>query len=301
MGVQRSGLLAALVSLLALGAVSLQPRTEPLGPVLGQPSWAIVKQGETLLDIAFDHSLGFQQVVRLNPEVDVWIPEEGTRVLLPTEVILPAGPREGLLLNVPEMRLYDFRGPEGVRIVAAAVGDRAVPTPTGEFRIGRKRIDPVWNVPESIRLERPELPARVAPGPDNPLGDRWMTLGRSSYGLHGTNNRWSIGHDATHGCVRLYNRDMHQLFDRTEEGTPIRIIYQPIKLGRRGEAIYLEAHPDIYLLDRDPVASTLVQLLALGLDGFVDRDQVRRVVGEARGQPVAVGTLPPGLTSEPTS
>jgi L,D-transpeptidase ErfK/SrfK len=291
------GAAVSLVQLLALaaapppGALALTSQPERLAPIVGVRARTVVQEGETLLDIAFSFGLGFDQVVRLNPGVDVWIPEPGTRVELPTQTILPSAPPRGLVINVPEMRLYDFSVEAAPAVLAVAVGDAADPTPQGEFRIGEKRLDPTWRVPESIRRERPELPARVPPGPHNPLGDRWMTLGTSSYGIHGTSNRWSVGHGATHGCVRLYNRDMHALFERVPEGTPVRIVYQTVKIGRRGNGVFLEAHPDLYGLVRDPVASTRVRLLVLGLDAFVDRDLAERIIREARGTPVRVGTI----------
>jgi L,D-transpeptidase ErfK/SrfK len=296
---QRSVVLSLLqLAVLAAGpAHALTPHPGQLSPIVGQPSRTVVGEGDTLLDIAFSFGVGFEQVVRLNPHVNVWIPEPGTPVELPTQTVLPSVPHEGLVINLPEMRLYDFRVEKGPDVIAVAVGDATDPTPLGSFRIGEKRLDPVWRVPDSIRRERPELPATVPPGPDNPLGDRWMTLGRSSYGIHGTNNRWSIGHDATHGCVRLYNRDMHALFDRTPEGTAVQVVYQPVKLGRLGDGIFIEAHPDLYGLERDLVVSTRVRLLVLGLDTFVDRRLVERVVREARGTPVRVGTLPETPTS----
>jgi L,D-transpeptidase ErfK/SrfK len=298
--------LGAAVSLIPTLMLALAPvagvRAGPpdpgeLAPIVGTPARTVVQEGETLLDIAFSFGLGFEQVARLNRRVDVWIPEPGTRVELPTQAILPAGSAEGLVLNVPEMRLYDFSVEGAPRVIAVAVGEPADPTPLGEFRIGQKRVDPDWRVPESIRRERPELPSTVPAGPDNPLGDRWMTLGSSSYGIHGTNNRWSVGLDATHGCVRLYNREMRELFDRVPEGTRVRIVYQTVKLGRRANGIFIEAHPDLYGRVRDPLAATRIQLRTLGLDGRVDRDLVERTVREAQGTPVRVGAVPEIPTS----
>lgn len=259
----------------------------------------MVKDGDTLLDIAERDRLGFAQVVNLNPEVDVWVPKAGTRIQLPTEYILPNAPREGLVINLPEMRLYDFSvNPDRPTVLAVAIGDAVDPTPVGEFRVGQKRVDPYWNVPESIRAERPDLPAVVPPGPNNPLGDRWLTLGTSSYGIHGTNNVWSIGRIATHGCVRLYNDDMRALFDRTRTGTRVRLLYQPVKLGQRNGVLYVEAHRDEYDRAPDAPSATLVQLIVLEqlgvIDGgSVDQERVRRVIQEARGAPVPIGRLEP--------
>jgi L,D-transpeptidase ErfK/SrfK len=268
-----------------------------LQPVLGAPRAVVIEKDDTLLDVAQRERLGFAQIVHLNPGVDIWVPPAGTRVLLPTEYILPNVPREGLVINLPEMRLYDFTvAGDQPSVLAVAIGDAVDPTPVGEFRIGNKRVNPAWNVPASIRAENPSLPAVVPPGPDNPLGDRWLTLGTSSYGIHGTNNVWSIGRIATHGCVRLYNDDMRALFDRTKSGTRVRIVYQAVKLGQRNGELYVEAHRDEYDMAFDAPAATLVHLIVLDALGVVDgrsidQDQVRRVIAEARGTPVRIGRL----------
>ena len=284
---------------LALGAAVLvaAAHTEPgaaarLRPLVGSWRSTLVEPDETLLDVAYRERLGFEAVARLNPGVDEWIPDPGTIVRLPTRLILPDVPEEGLVLNVPEMRLYDFRVRPEPEILAVAIGDGMDPTLLGEFRIGEKRVNPTWTVPESIRAEKPELPAQVPPGPDNPLGSLWMTIGTSSYGIHGTNIRWSIGRKATHGCVRLYEDDMQRLFERTPSGTRLRIVYQPYKWGAAGDAIYLEAHPDPYGRIPDPLAEAFAVPRALGLLDVIDLDQVARIVGEARGAPQRVGTLP---------
>jgi L,D-transpeptidase ErfK/SrfK len=161
------------------------------------------------------------------------------------------------VINLPEMRIYDFLADRGAPpVLAIAIGDVEDQTPVGEFRVGNKRLDPYWYVPDSIREENPNLPAVVPPGPETPLGDRWLTLGNSSYGIHGTNNVWSIGRLSTHGCIRLYNDDMRALYDRTKVGSRVRIVYQPVKLGIRQGALYLEAHRDVYGLTPDVLHAT---------------------------------------------
>jgi L,D-transpeptidase ErfK/SrfK len=250
--------------------------------------------------VAFRERLGFEPVLRLNPGLDEWIPPPGSVVHLPTRFVLPDVAPEGLVLNVPEMRLYDFRAKPLPDVYAAAVGDATDPTPLGAFRIGEKRIDPVWTVPASIRAEKPELPARVPPGPDNPLGKFWMTIGTTSYGLHGTNVRWSIGRMATHGCVRFYEEDIRRLFERTPSGTRLRIVYQPFKWGREGDALLLEAHPDLYGRLPDPLTAALAVPSALGLLSALDFERVAETVAAARGEPVRVGTLPPPTSTPPS-
>jgi L,D-transpeptidase ErfK/SrfK len=260
---------------------------------LGSLQTDFVEPKDTLLDVAARHRLGFEAVARLNPGLDPWIPPPGTVVRLPTRYLLPQAAPAGLVVNIPEMRLYDFGVSDGPEVLAVAIGDAEDPTPVGEFRIGGKRIDPEWRVPASIRAEKPELPAVVAPGPENPLGSRWLTIGNSSYGLHGTNVRWSIGRIATHGCVRLYEEDVVRLYDRVRQGTRLQLVYQPYKWGREGNRLLLEAHPDIYARIPDPLAAALEVPRALGLEAQLDIAAVRRVIQRASGVPTQVGTLPP--------
>jgi L,D-transpeptidase ErfK/SrfK len=208
------------------------------------------------------------------------------------------------VINVPEMQLYDFtRKGEAPEVFSIAIGDSIDPSLVGEFKVGRKRANPAWHVPKSILAERPELPPVVPPGPDNPLGPFWMTIGHTSYGIHGSNNEWSIGREATHGCIRLYNDQIERLFTRTREGTPLRLVYRTIKIGRRERTIYVESHPDVY--GRDPGAELAAweRLRELDLLRFVDESALRRAIAEATGIPVPVGALPapvePPLFEEP--
>jgi L,D-transpeptidase ErfK/SrfK len=277
-------------------------RAPTLRPLSGRSESVLVERDETLLDIAYRYRLGYEAVARLNPDVDPWIPAPGTVVHLPTRYILPDADEEGIVINLPEMRLYDFTVPDGPEVFALAIGDEASPSLIGEFAVGAKRTDPTWNVPASIRAEKPELPAQVPPGPDNPLGSRWLTIGRTSYGIHGTNTRWSIGREATHGCLRLYEDQIQRLFDRVGEGTRLQIVYQIAKWGRDASHIYIEAHPDLYRLRRDLFAELEVPR-ALGLLEILDLELVLRALEEARGIPVPVGTFPAPAspTSTPTS
>jgi L,D-transpeptidase ErfK/SrfK len=260
----------------------------------------LVEPGDTLLDVAARHRLGFEAVARLNPAVDPWIPDPGTIVQLPTRHLLPQVAPAGLVVNVPEMRLYDFGVEDGPEVFAVAIGDAEDPTPIGEFRVGAKRVDPEWRVPASIRAEKPELPEVVPPGPENPLGSRWLTIGNTSYGLHGTNVRWSIGRIATHGCVRLYEEDVVRLYARVREGTRLQLVYQPYKWGRDGDRLLLEAHPDVYGRFPDPLGAALETPRALGLAPRVDVVAVQRVLARADGVPTPVGTLPPRETPATT-
>jgi L,D-transpeptidase ErfK/SrfK len=152
--------------------VATDPRLASLPAVVGEASSDIVEDADdTILDIAYRHRLGFDRVTRMNPQIkNVWIPDPGTVVHLPTEHILPDPPWRGLIINVPEMQLYDFTVKDEPEVFAIAIGDEEDPSLYGEFKVGKKRTQPAWHVPKAILAERPDLPAVVPPGPDNPLG-----------------------------------------------------------------------------------------------------------------------------------
>lgn len=275
------------------------PPSSLLAPLVGKASVDRIASGDTLLDVAERHHLGFERVARLNPELDPWIPTTGARVRLPTLHVLPDAPHEGLVVNLPELQLYDFgRDRDEPEVLALAIGDELDPSLVGRFQIGRKRKDPVWHVPESIRAVRPELPDEVPPGPDNPLGPFWLTIGRTSYGIHGTNNRWSIGREATHGCLRLYNDVVERLYERTPTGTPLRILYQTVKLGLRDGILYVEAHPDRYRRDPERLANALAQLDRLGIELSDARALLAQTIDAARGEPVAIAVVPDRIEPE---
>jgi L,D-transpeptidase ErfK/SrfK len=289
------GFAALLVALATAPAVAAPLQPDPyewLQPVVGEDGSDLVIFGDTLLDLAFRNGVGYEALTTLNPDVDSWIPVPGTVVEVPSRAILPSAERKGLVINIPEMRLFDFTIEGGPEVISAAVGDLEDPTPIGNFLIRDKRTDPTWYVPKSIREEKPELPPQVAAGPDNPLGSRWMRIGDSGYGIHGTNTRWSIGREATHGCVRLYEEDVKRLFDRIPDGTPLQIVYQPYKWGRDGSQILFEAHPDRYHRIPDRLAAALAPIRDTGLFGHIDIERVWRAIDESRGVPVLVGKLP---------
>ncbi len=208
---------------------------------------------DTLLDIARRYDIGQEQIIRANPDVDRWLPGDGTRVIIPTRYILPAAPREGLVLNVPEMRLYYYPKPKPgetpvVKTFPVGIGRQDWGTPLGLTKIVGKVKDPTWTPPASIRKEHEEngdpLPAVVPAGPNNPLGQYAMRLaiGGGSYLIHGTNKAFGVGMRASHGCIRMMPEDIEYLFQQTPVGTPVRIVSETAKVGWFGGKLYLEIH-----------------------------------------------------------
>jgi L,D-transpeptidase ErfK/SrfK len=196
--------------------------------------------------------LGYEEMLRANPGIDPWLPGDGTEVVLPTRYVLPAGTRQGVLVNVAEYRLYFFRQKDGSAAVTTfpiSIGRMDWATPVGRHRIVSKQVKPAWYPPESIRAEHAAngdyLPMVVPPGPKNPLGEHAMRLSLSSYLIHGTNNPVGIGMQVTHGCIRMYPEDIEWLFPQVPVGTTVEIVNQPYKFGWAGGDLYLEAHPPL--------------------------------------------------------
>ena len=220
--------------------------------VIGAVATVTARQEDTLIDIARRHGLGYHDIVRANPGVNIWLPGEGTEVVLPTRFVLPPGPRSGIVLNLPEYRLYYFPEPregEPAYVLTYPISIRRMDweTPLGVTSVISKVKDPSWYPPQSVRDEheadgRP-LPRIVPPGPQNPLGRYAMRLGLPGYLIHGTNRPAGVGMRVTHGCIRMFPEDIEYLFPNVDVNTPVRIINEPVKLGWHADRLVMEVHP----------------------------------------------------------
>lgn len=257
---------------------------------------------DTLLDLARAHNLGYVETVAANPGVDPWVPGPGTRVVLPTAHILPDAPRNGIVLNLPEMRLYHFRA-GSVVTHPVGIGQEAWATPKGTTTVVRKTADPTWYPPASIRAEKPELPSMVPPGPDNPLGTHALYLGWPAYLIHGTNKPDGVGRRVSHGCVRMYPEDIVEMYNTVTAGTPVRVVNQPVKAGWRDGQLYLETHPTLSQVDQlevdgtmspDPLPDVYGVVRAAAGDEIdrVDWSTVEQVAAERRGIPIRISRDP---------
>ncbi|MEA3181339.1 MAG: L,D-transpeptidase ErfK/SrfK [Gammaproteobacteria bacterium] len=260
---------------------------------------------DTLLDIARRYSLGYEEIIRANPGVDMWLPGEGTDILLPGKRILPPGPREGVVVNLPEHRLYYFpktkKGEKPVVITyPVSIGKMDWSTPLGETRVVSKQKHPSWYPPESVRKEHlangDPLPKVVPAGPDNPLGDYAMRLavGGGSYMLHGTNNPMAVGMAITHGCIRMYPEDVAALFPLVPVGTKVWLINDPVKVAYVDGELLLEAHPPVD--SEGQTTEPNLELLSQQLDKAVGNDTAaihwdlaRDTLQAANGIPAVVG------------
>ena len=272
--------------------------------VIGAPQGYTIAEGDTLLDVGRYFDLGYNEIMEANPGVDPWLPPPGEVVVIPTEFVLPDSGGHGLVVNIPEMRLYYFRGGAS-RIVTThpvGLGRDEWRTPQGGFRVRGKTENPTWVIPDSIRaeriLDRGDARSSIPGGdPDNPLGVYRLELTLPMYALHGSNMPWGVGMQVSHGCIRLYNEDIAQLFRGVSVGTPGEFIYQPVKLGMRDRLIYVEVHPDIYKLR--PNAEDEAERL-LGRRGWadqVDRQLLRRALADQTGLPFIISLGAPFETA----
>ena len=218
--------------------------------VVGQVQVTIATKEDTLPDIARRFNLGYEEIVRANPGVDPWLPGDGREIVLPTQFVLPSAVRSGLVINIAAMRIFYFPpAKQGEKQVVythpIGIGKVGWSTPEGKTKVVTKQANPVWIPPASVRAEHKKngeiLPARVPPGPDNPLGAYKMTLGWPSYLIHGTNKPYGVGLRSSHGCIRLYPEDIEKIFAMVTPGTTVTVVNQPFVFGWHEGQLYLQA------------------------------------------------------------
>ena len=284
--------------------------------VVGEDQTVITVYEDTLYDLAAAYSLGSEELIRVNPKVDPWLPGGGKQLLVPGRHILPPGPREGIVVNLPEHRLYYYpkhkRGaPIEVITYPVSIGKMDWRTPLGVTHVIQKQKDPTWYPPESVRKEHEAagdpIPTRVPPGPDNPLGAYAMRLaaGNGTYLIHGTNNPIAVGLAVTHGCIRMYPDDVAQLFPLIPVGTPVRLVNVPVKVAWIDGELLLEAHPPVDAQGQsfEPDVEQFSQLLQAAVGDAtvaIHWDYAREVLQKADGVIATVG-LEAELPTPPTA
>ncbi|MET0378760.1 MAG: L,D-transpeptidase family protein [Spongiibacteraceae bacterium] len=207
---------------------------------------------DTLSDIARRFNVGYEEIVSANPGVDPWLPKAGTEIIVPTRFVLPEAPRQGVVINLAAMRLFYFpkaKPGELQKVITHPIGIGRVEwkTPEGTTKVVAKVEAPTWIPTRNIRKEHAAngdpLPAKVLPGPDNPMGTHVLRLGWPAYAIHGTNKPPSIGLRGSHGCMRLYPEDIVRLYEQVPVGTPVTVVNQPYLFGWHGDTLYMQAYP----------------------------------------------------------
>ena len=288
----------------SVGATVFELAT-PDAVLLGREERVLTNTEDTLYDIARRFSLGSEEIVRVNSGFDPWLPGEGRNIVIPGERVLPSGPHEGIVINLPEHRLYYFPvtpagKPQRVFTYPISIGKMDWTTPLGKTKVKDKRENPSWTPPESVRQEHiangdPPLPAVVPPGPDNPLGAHAMRLALpGSYLIHGTNNPLAVGMAVTHGCIRMYPEDIAELFPLVPVGTPVYLVNEPVKLAWVDGRLLLEVHPPVagQGQTQEPDLKVFEGLMEKALGDTVVAihwELAREALSRALGMPVVVG------------
>lgn len=259
--------------------------------------------GDTLLDIGRKYDLGFNEIIAANPDVDPWLPGDDTHLILPGQFILPKPPWEGLVINLPEMRLYYFskagknNSPRTVTTHPIGIGQQGKDTPPGKYRVLMKIENPNWTIPQSLYKEMMAEGyegGRVVPaGAENPLGKYAVKLNNDGLFIHGTNKPFSIGMRVSNGCIRLYPEDMASLVNILPKGTPVRIVNQTYKIGEQDNKLFFEAHrlaPESsqVVTNLTPLVSGIVKASTEKSSQSIDWDYVISIANGYSGIPTPV-------------
>ncbi len=293
-------LASSTASALTLPAPDL-PGDSLIGATPQNAQYVIAKQEDTLIDIAVDHHLGQDEIVLANPTVDRWLPGAGTQVRIPNSFLLPDAPRQGIVINLPEMRIYHFADPGKVVTYSIGIGRVDWKTPMGKTRILDKQANPSWTPPPSIIAEHladgDVLQPYYPPGPDNPLGLFAFKLGIPGYLIHSTNKVNGVGMRVSHGCIRMYPLDIEQFFPTVKVGTEVNIVNQSVKVGWHHNTLYISVFPEM-----EETPATFEQRLHIALDliekanggkmPVIKSAVIRDAIQNARGTPIAIYQRP---------
>lgn len=283
--------LVASAFLLILSCAALAEVYSGDATVIGIRKSYRTRAGESLVEVARRFDLGYQELVAANPGIDPFAPGAGISVTIPTEWIVPASLKwGGIVINLSEMRLYYSFSFKGARLIASfpiGIGDEGKDTPVGTFRVIQKIENPSWYVPQSVKMEKPELPDVVPPGPDNPLGTHAMRLSERTILIHGTNKPWGVGRRVSHGCIRLYPEDIPRLYRLVAVGTPVTIVMEPVKVGERNGRVFAEVH-DERSSPAENIEAAVTLLHENNLQDRVSTKKLLRAIMEKKGVPVDI-------------
>ena len=303
----RISLWLGMIAIAAALALPVRANTWPLPPpgsrLVGQNQFHVVENnGGSLEAIAKKYNVGFLALLQANPGVDPYVPRAGSVLTIPLQTLLPDAPREGLVLNLAELRLYYYPpGKYEVTVYPIGIGQLGgdTITPTMVTTVSDKRANPTWTPTANIRARYKamgiDLPAVMPAGPDNPMGHHAIRL--AAYGgvylLHGTNADFGIGMRVSSGCIRLRDDDIKALYNEITPGTKVTIINTPIKVSVEPNGTRLvEVHQPLSKhIDDDP--QTLPIVLNDSMQTFkqaqlTDTEVMERAMTLRSGMPIDV-------------
>lgn len=301
------GMMAIATALALPARANTWPLPPPGSRLVGQNQFHVVENnGGSLEAIAKKYNVGFLALLQANPGVDPYVPRAGSVLTIPLQTLLPDATREGLVLNLAELRLYYYPpGKNEVTVYPIGIGQLGgdTITPTMITTVSDKRANPTWTPTANIRARYKamgiDLPAVMPAGPDNPMGHRAIRL--AAYGgvylLHGTNADFGIGMRVSSGCIRLRDDDIKALYNEISPGTRVTIINTPIKVSVEPNGTRLvEVHQPLSKhIDDDP--QTLPITLTDSMQAFkqaqlTDTEVMERAMMLRSGMPVDVTRHP---------
>ncbi len=287
--------------LLAIAGIFLSAAAAAASPAyIGDMQTYTASEEDTLTGIGQRFDIGYIEMIAANPGIDPWLPGEGTAITIPSRHIVPEGPHEGIVINLATIRLFYYPAPEGTPVThAIGIGRDGYMTPVGGTTVVRKADHPSWYRTAGERADKPEIPAIVPPGPDNPLGAYALYLGWPGYLIHGTDDERSVGRLASRGCIRMYAAGIADMYRQVPIGTKVTVVNEGTQFasidGQLTVSIFpspeqadeLEDHNS--LIPAVPEGYTKKVLAAAGPDaGRLNWDLVRAAAEERRGYPVSI-------------
>lgn len=294
--------LCSLFFVLTSVAHSAMAVSYPLPPegsrLVGSPLTIVIPEGNTepLETFAAQYGQGLSNMLEANPGVDPFLPRGGSSLVVPQQIILPATVREGIVVNVAEMRLYYYpKGGNTVEILPIGIGQAGRETPRNWVTtVQRKQEAPTWSPTANTRREYARegktLPAFVPAGPDNPMGLYAIYIGQL-YAIHGTNANFGIGLRVSQGCIRLRNDDIKYLFDHVPVGTRVQLIDRPVKVTTEPDGSrWVEVHEPLSRNRAEFESTNRVPLpLTPALRAQLKGEGVGAALERRSGMPVRIG------------
>ena len=277
----------------------------PLPPagsrLIGQNQTYTIQEGDNKLQtIARRFNTAAQLILEANNTIAPVNPAPGTVITIPSQMLLPDTPREGIIVNLAELRLYYFPPGENiVQVFPLGIGQLGLETPVTTTRVSQKIPNPTWTPTPGIRARSLEqgikLPPVVPAGPNNPLGRFALRLGvgHGEYLIHGTSAPDSVGLRVSSGCMRMNAPDIKALFEQVRVGTRVQIINEPVKFsvepdGKR----YIEVHRPLAQVEGEnpqmtPISHSADFATFVSQSGS-DKALIDKALSRRAGIPVAV-------------
>lgn len=266
------------------------------GDVVGEVQYTEAQAGETLSDVGLRFDMGYHEMVQANPRLDaLHVLPSRTNVVIPSQYILPPGPRRGIVINLAEFRLYYYPPGDNVVItMPVGIGRKGWSTPLGITKIIGKERNPAWRPTAKLKAEAAlhgvSIPDEFPAGANNPLGKHVLRLGWPTYLIHGSNRRDGIGSRVSAGCIRLLPDDIDYLFDYVALGTRVRIIKQPVKLGRVKDSVFIELHSVLAKQDHLKLQRQVANRLVGHKNLQIDDKALNRAILSSLGIPIKIAS-----------